>query len=341
MDTNSPEDDHWWPIMAGESPPPDWMTDEDKLTYILPPNWEFFSQPAAMSELLDGEKRLIGYDVAATAENLEFLADDYYPNLIEGKTKSWIDVYVLNRLGSDQEGKSVQKGFIRDIHVARENIEAVDGVPLLIGLDFGLTPAAIIIQLVSGRWKVLEEMVTSDMSVKAFGQRLKLHLAMYYPGLPARTWGDPAGDYRAQTDEMTPFRLLDAIGIQANPAPGENDLTMRIEAVDAVLSRMVDGQPGIIVSPKCRTLISGLEGKYEYKRRRTAGGIKYDPVPDKNHYSHICEALQYAMLGAGEGTRLLTRPGGIRKVGNIRGSWKKFGQSSRQRLRGGRAEQRT
>jgi len=204
----------------------------------------------------------------------------------------------------------------------------------LICLDFGLTPAAIICQIIGGRWRVLEEIVTSDMGVKAFGQRLKMHLAVNYPGMASQIWGDPAGDHRAQTDEMTPFRLLDNMGVPALPAPGENDLTMRIEAVDSILSRMIDGMPGVLISPNCRILISGLEGKYQYKRRRTADGVKYDPKPDKNHYSHICEAFQYAALGAGEGSRLLqsNRPRG---QANTRGRWRKFGDRTRQRLRAG------
>ena len=37
MDTNSPDDDHWWAYMSGEAELPEDMT--------VPENWEFFNQP--------------------------------------------------------------------------------------------------------------------------------------------------------------------------------------------------------------------------------------------------------------------------------------------------------
>ena len=33
------------------------------------------------------------------SENIKNLTPNYYKNIIRGKTKSWIDVYVLNKLG--------------------------------------------------------------------------------------------------------------------------------------------------------------------------------------------------------------------------------------------------
>ena len=64
--------------------------------------------------------------------------DSYYPNLVQGKTKSWIDVYVMNRLGSIQDGKPVYNMFVAETHVAKEEIPVADGVPLYIGLTLVL-----------------------------------------------------------------------------------------------------------------------------------------------------------------------------------------------------------
>ena len=47
------------------------------------------------------------------------------------------------------------------------------------------------------------------------------------------------------------------------------------------------------------------EGGYNYKRMVYMGSEKYDEKPNKNRFSHVHDALQYAMLGGGEGRRVL------------------------------------
>ena len=116
--------------------------------------------------------------------------------------------------------------------------------------------------------------------------------------------GDPAGNQMAQTSEQTPFMILRAAGIQAYPAPS-NDTQIRIEAVDGVLNRMVDGYPSVAISPNCTVLINGFEGGYQYKRHYHMGNERYEDRPSKNRFSHIHDALQYAFLGGGEGRKVV------------------------------------
>ena len=49
-DTNAPEEDHWWPIMAGEVPIPDHIPREQAKMLVKPDNWNFFTQPSGMLE---------------------------------------------------------------------------------------------------------------------------------------------------------------------------------------------------------------------------------------------------------------------------------------------------
>ena len=81
--------------------------------------------------------------------------------------------------------------------------------------------------------------------------------------------------------------------------------TIRREAVAGALNRMVDGQPGFLLSPACNILRKGFAGGYHYKRVRVAGDERHHDRPDKNSYSHPHDALQYLLSGAGEGRRLL------------------------------------
>ena len=302
-DTNAPEEDHWWPIMSGEVPIPDHIHREQALMLRKPDNWSFYTQPSGMVETKsDGE--LTGYEPNPKAENQKNMLKSYYTNLIRGKTKSWIDVYVMNQLGMIQEGKPVYPEFVKDTHVADEPIPTADGIPLYVGLDFGLTPAAVFGQKVRGRWLILSEIVAIDMGIVRFAEVLRQEIATKYGHLDVHIYGDPAGDFRAQTDESTPFQILRGAGLRATPTHS-NSVDLRLEAVRASLTKMAEGKPAFLIDPRCLTIIKGFEGGYAYRRMQVSGE-RFDDKPDKNMFSHIHDALQYLMLGAGEGRQLIS-----------------------------------
>jgi len=305
LDTNAPETEHWWPIMSGETPLPDHIGREQALMLVKPDNWTFFTQPSGMNEIRDYRNELTGYEMNPECENFNNLMPTYYENMIRGKTKSWIDVYVLNRLGTVEDGKSVYQGFLERTHVAKGVLEPAEGLEIIIGIDFGLTPAAVFAQrLGSGRWLVLRELVAQDMGAIRFAEQLRVTIARYYGEHEYKIFGDPSGDFRAQTDESTPFDILRGAGIRALPAP-TNDPVIRIESVNSILSRMVDGEPGFLVDQKnCPVLKSGFLGGYHYRRLQISGE-KYDDRPHKNKFSHVHDALQYAVVGAGEGRSIV------------------------------------
>ena len=302
-DTNAPEEDHWWPIMSGEVPIPDHISADEARMMVKPDNWSFYTQPAGMVEEKDKDGSIQDYVPNKEAENQRNMMDSYYPNLIRGKTKSWIDVYVMNKLGQINDGKPVYQMFAPDLHIAKEEIPVASAVPVFIGLDFGLTPAAVFGQRVRGRWLILQEIVAFDMGIVRFAELLRQEIATRYSGCEVNIIGDPAGDFRAQTDESTPFQVLRGAGLTARPAQS-NDVSLRIEAVAGTLNRLVEGKSGILIDPRCKELIKGFDGGYGYRRMQVSGE-RYDDKPDKNRFSHIHDALQYLMLGGGEGREVL------------------------------------
>jgi hypothetical protein len=200
------------------------------------------------------------------------------------------------------EGKPVYSMWRDSTHVAPMPIEPAPGIALTIGVDFGLTPAAVIAQhLVDGRHVVLSELTTDNTGVKRFGELLVRHVRETHPDHDvAFVWGDPAGLQRSQTDERTALEILrETTGWRCKPAPS-NDLTMRLEAVRGALNRMVDGRPGLVISPTCAMLRKGFAGGYCYRPIRTGVGAAYHDMPSKNAYSHVHDGLQYALLGSGE-----------------------------------------
>ena len=47
-------------------------------------------------------------------------------------------------------------------------------------------------------------------------------------------------------------------------------------------------------------MIGGLAGEYQFKRIAAAGQDRFHDQPDKGPSSHVCEALHYGLMGAGE-----------------------------------------
>lgn len=275
-DTNPPDQDHWWYKLAEE---------------VRPEGWAFFKQPGGRDP---------------DAENVEHLPQNYYQRQVAGKDEDWVKVYVDGQYGFVRDGKPVYPEFRDSLHC--KQFDLVHGWPIYVGIDFGLTPAAVFGQRSPmGQWRWHSELVTEDMGAKRFAELLRGAMHERYPGFHfASITGDPAGEGRAQTDETTPFQILRAASIPANPAP-TNDFTKRRESVAMCLTRIIDGQPGLMVHPQCVQLRKGMAGGYNYKRIQVTGEERYRDVPDKGMYSHVCEAGQYMLVGAGEARLLVKR----------------------------------
>ena len=272
MDTNPPDEDHWWYKIFEEEKPHD---------------WRLFRQPSGL-----------GPD----AENVQNLKPGYY-QATSGKSPEWIKVYFEGEYGFVSDGKPVYSEFTDSFHIT-EWATPIPGVEIRVGIDFGLTPAAAFLQQdVIGRWRVIDELCAYDMGISRFSELLNAKIQSEYADFKFAFFGDPAGDQRVQTDEETPFKILRANGIQAIPAR-TNDFTLRREAVAVPLMRIIDGKPQLAIHPKCRQLRKGMAGKYCYRRVQVIGDERYHDKPDKGIYSHICEALQYVMLESGSNPAL-------------------------------------
>lgn len=312
-DTNPPPEDHWIAVMSGQRPIPWGVSEEEQQRLTRPSGWHFHIQPPALVRERDEDGNLIGWVHNPARENRANLPADYYENVAKGRSNDDIAAEAGNEPVPLRKGKPVFPEFREERHVAREALQPSEHAGLMIGVDFGLSPSAILLQEVMGRWRALSEVVAmQDMGAKQFGQWLKRELFQHYPGYSVMLAPDPAGDDRAQTDETTPIQIMRALGFKV-VKPTTNDLALRLDAVREVLSRDVNGEPGLLVSPACPRLKAALAGGYHYRLVRGAsGGSRYDEKPAKDEHSHPADALQYALLVGGEG-RAQTVPGGGRR----------------------------
>lgn len=266
------------------------------------PDWQIFIQPSGMSD---------------EAENLEWLTQTpdtlklphnhpdrraqgrkYYERFVRNNSPDWVKRYVYAEFGDDPSGTAVfRESFKQTFHVV-DNLEPISSYPLLVGLDFGRDPCAVICQPDhKGRLLVLEEVVAEDIGLELQLTRAIKPALMQdrYLGKSIVIVGDPAGKQRSTLYEETSFDMIKRHGLRAYPAP-TNDIDKRIAAVESWLLGQRDGGAALLIDgSRCPTLVRALSGGYRFGKTRN--GIR-KVSPDKNDYSHIADAFQYACLAA-------------------------------------------
>lgn len=283
---------HLW----GASNPPDMDTFWETFLSNPPENTHVTIQPSGMSPEADWVK---------------YLPADYYENLAQGKSQDYIDVYIHAKFGKSLSGQPVHKAFNRSIHVAKSEllIQTSSTGLLLIGADAGLSPAVTIGEVdYRGRLLVYQAIPSEGMGALRFiREKLKPALANRFPGRRSVVLVDPAAFQRAQTDERTVADIYKAEGFMVKPACTNNTLPARLSAVDALLTRLVDGEPGVLLCPvHAAPLIQALAGRYRYK---TNSKGETDITPEKSHpWSDLCFVA---------GTPVLT-PTGYKPIESLR-----------------------
>lgn len=275
MDTNPPDSDHWFYRLFEEK---------------LPPDYNIFHQPGGLTP---------------NAENISNLKAKYYEQLSYGKDPEWVRVYVDGEYGFVSDGIPVVPEFHDTVHV--QNCEFDEKVTdiLYIGVDFGRTPAAVFAQEIDGQIQIIDELCTFGNSVTNFSQLVAERIKGHYPkNIEIIGTGDPAGENPGEQIDDTCIDIMNNAGVPMEGAD-TNNFTIRREAVSIPLTTLtMKGQPQLVISPKCNNLRKGMNGGYKYKRMQVSGE-KYNLKPDKNKYSHVCEALQYLLLGMGKGYEVL------------------------------------
>ncbi|QJQ31815.1 hypothetical protein GV829_04600 [Sphingomonas lacunae] len=302
-DFNAPDEDNWaYDLFVDQSIDPEIRQQIEEEIGQDQPLIAFYRQPGAREK---------------GAENLHNLPKGYYAKQLVGMRADKIRRLIDNQFGAVKSGMPVYPEWNDSLHVV-DKLAPVRGLPLRIGMDAGLTPAAVIGQRNAlGQTLVLAELAVfideedgslGSIGPTAFGEALADLLQSRFPGFPVE-WAavDPAA--AAGTDgsgnELNWLQIAaKASGLRIRPAPvPNNSLDVRLEAVRKPLSRLVEaGRPGLLVSSECKVLRRGFNSGYVFRRTALAGGDgRYENKPVKNQYSHVHDALQYLMVTSGEG----------------------------------------
>ena len=328
-DTNPPDEDSWW-FEYFES-------NHEPIKFRLPDgtmidlSYRLYKQPPAVLELREqsnGKFESIepGFDyvyerdeiipaagsywgINPEAENLTNLDAGYYARQLINRSRAYIMVYAQGKYGYVRTGKPVIPEFNYETQV--QDLPFMPDVPWDIGIDIGggtLTPAAVLGQVhpMAGTKIIYHELCAKDMGVEAFAKNLKDFIKNNLPGDAKirKVITDPAAEQRDQVFETKINEYLRAEGFPVTPA-STNDQHVRREAIASPCNRIIMGKPALLIHPRCKILINGLKGKWDYREMKIAasdGKPMFSNKPSKNEYSHPCDALGYFLLGSGEGT---------------------------------------
>lgn len=295
MDTNPPDDDSWWHEMAEET---------------HPEGYEFFSQPGGLYKVMDKKDPEFGqYKNNPLAENVKNLGGgySYYHKQLAGKKDDYIKVFILGQYGSTMHGKPVYPEFNDQLHVSKTPLKPIPGLPIILGFDFGLTPACIVMQMSPrGQALLLDEIVCESMGIRsAYLNGVLPLLNSKYSGYRIEAVGDPSGVSRSDTDEKTCFEELEELGLYCEPA-STNKFIARRDAVGFFLERLTSSGPGMLIDPSCTMTIKGMRGGYRYERLQIPGEARFKDRPVKDKFSHPADAAQYACLHLRGGSQSVT-----------------------------------
>lgn len=280
--SNPGNEDSWWYDYLYEPWPddPNGVQKRRKMSY--------FEQPSGFAP---NAENLVNLPPYREGDNV------YYKSLAEGKKKSWVKQFICVEWGFSLKGKPVYPIFKKELHVAESSLIYNPYLPLVIGFDAGLTPAAVLGQQTKrGRVQVLREIVTDNMGASRFCRLELIPLLNELCGgslQAVEVYADPACRQRAQTNEATVVETLEEELDVLVSTPDTNSLAARIGSVDHFLSMLTDDGPAYVVDPSCKHLIRGFGSGYCYDINQK-GVASVTPV--KNSFSHVHDANQYMCM---------------------------------------------
>jgi len=261
----------------------------------------YIHQPSALSEKADW---------------LQYLPENYYEDQMIGATRAWIDSFIHSQWSADLSGEPIFAAiFNENFHVAKEPLNVIANLPVIVGIDPGLNPAAVFGQLSSrGQLRILREVFASNTLFGVFVDNYLIP-QMQRPGFTTRSHFfimDPAGVTRDANSGLSAKGLLEAKKLDVTLA-STNDLDPRLKALELFLTEtrgletdtpyrtlselQSEGPtPALIIDPSCTTLISALGGRYRYKRKKITQEL--EDKPEKKHpISDVVDACGYLAFG--------------------------------------------
>ena len=234
----------WYGVVLDSNMPTE-GTPWQKTVATPPPGWQVFVQPSGLSAEAENLNWLLQTPttLALPIDHPERLAKgrEYYERLSTSTNPAWVKRYVMAEFGPDPSGAAVYAGMFFSGFHCRDELLVIPGAPLLIGLDLGRDPWAVLGQIDSmSRLLVHEEIPADDIGLRLQLPRIRQVVSgRRYVGCPVCIIFDPAGMAKSQHDELTSLRRHPVVRfhVHARTDQPAGAATQRGRAVP-------DGEPG-------------------------------------------------------------------------------------------------
>jgi hypothetical protein len=217
------------------------------------------------------------------------------------------------------EGKPVFGEFREHLHVSRKPLPYVPNRIIVRGHDIPGPLACVWAQLYPMpakrpgeiasqpmRLHVLAELYC-DSGLSEYGRQVNQQTKLLFPeATQFMDWADPAAWAESQVNDKRSAAALMNADHNIRLSPGPANIVDRVEPVRKWLQRMIptdaptDPMGAILIDPSCVILREAFKGGYHYREVEKSG--RYREIPDKNEYSHIMDALCYAVARINEAT---------------------------------------
>ena len=226
-----------------------------------------------------------------TYENLGNLPADYIEELKETYVGDELKRYLYGEWGSISNEWAVCTDFKESIHMAKEPIEPVRGIPICRKWDFGMSSAVTFHQFVEGQWRVLyPELIYFGKGAEQLAPLVLQASYDHYPDHAFNDGSEPFARNRSAADAtQSCAQILKKHNIDLRIR--QDNWEERTHALSYFMSRLVNGQPAFQIDPRNEVTITGLNGGWQYEKdapQRTAYYVK------DNEFTHPCDTLQMA-----------------------------------------------
>ena len=253
-----------------------------------------------------------------TPENTKNLPPGYYEDMERDLGRDDLKRrFIRGEFGFQKLGKSVTPNWSDRLHLS-ERVEAIPGLELVLLWDFGQDATCIITQLTPlGHWLVPHAFVAPESGMGSFQlieEMVKPALTRQYQGFTWRHIGDPNGNMREQSNSNQSAVKVIKRELGGSWKSGPDRLQPRIDPLNSVLSRTIDGVGMVQVDKhNAEPVWHALRGGWHYALHK--GGVVGDK-PVKNEHSHPGDAMGYgAAVLFPLGRLQARRHGAMKRVG--------------------------
>ncbi|HHT9137749.1 MAG TPA: phage terminase large subunit [Candidatus Wunengus sp. YC60] len=225
-----------------------------------------------------------------TFENLKNLPNDYVENLKRIYSGDELNRFLYGEYGSISNEWQVFSDWRSTIHVSKEPLKVITGLPIIRAWDFGMRAGCLYSQLYDGQLRVLREVMEFNKGAEQFVPLVLSREPKMFKDFHFIDLSDPTYVGNRSVVDVTKSckSILREHGIIISG--GTTDWSKRLRGVNYFMTRQRTGEPCLYVDSRCKILIAGFEGGYRFKEnayeRRAEDIIK-------DQYSELQDCLQH------------------------------------------------